>query len=232
MTFRFRQFGVEDQRSTMRVGTDAILLGAWADVTGANTILDIGTGCGVIALMLAQRSGGSIDAIEADPASAEEARENFRASRWNGRLRSFHGPVQDHAGGPYDLIVSNPPFFRNSMKPPAPGRRSARHNENLDTEQLIGQADRLAGPGGRLCLVLPYNDRALVCGTAMRRLFFLRRSLAVIPKPGKEPVRVLLEFGRTLPEKTVEEVLVLKDENGNMTPEYLELTGAYHQFSI
>src|SRR3954468_22106190 len=114
----------------MKVGTDAVLLGAWADVSDSKSILDIGTGCGVIALMLAQRNGGAtIDAVEIDEASAIQAKENFERSPW--KLNVFNTSIQEFAHPPYDLIVSNPPFFSESLLPPTTKRQLARHTKSL-----------------------------------------------------------------------------------------------------
>jgi tRNA1Val (adenine37-N6)-methyltransferase len=120
-TFRFKQFAVTDDRATMKVGTDAVLLGAWCPVGNANRILDIGTGSGVIALMLAQRSvaGAHIDAVELNTDDAQQAQANVQGSAWPSKVRVIHSAIQDHRpDAAYGLVVTNPPYFSNSLLPP------------------------------------------------------------------------------------------------------------------
>src|SRR5664279_2325982 len=146
MTFRFRQFSVEDDQSTMRIGTDAILLGAWADPSKAERILDIGTGCGVIALMMAQKSNARVDAIDINPESVEQACSNFTNSPWRERLTAFHRSFREHAktaDGAYDIIVTNPPWFTNSLRSNDERRNLARHHEDFDLSGLFEAANTM-----------------------------------------------------------------------------------------
>ena len=143
MSFRFKHFFVEDSRCAMKVGTDGVLLGRFAPMVQCSCarVLDVGTGCGLIALMIAQQAlKAQIDAIEIDKAAAEQARENFQASPWPDRLQAFAVRLQDwQPEKKYDLIVSNPPYFQNSLKNPDKGREIARHTDTLSYEELLAQ---------------------------------------------------------------------------------------------
>src|SRR5512133_2382473 len=136
-TFYFKQFKVEDGRSTMKVGTDAVLLAAIVEIEGAGKILEIGTGSGVIALILAQRSGARIDAIEIDRDSVSQAEENALNSPWKDRIDIIHSSLQEFAtqsSNNYDLIITNPPYFSNSLKSSDKKRNISRHNDSLNFE--------------------------------------------------------------------------------------------------
>lgn len=136
-SFQFKEFTVFHDKCAMKVGTDGVLLGAWTECDNCKDMLDIGTGCGLIALMLAQKSAAFIDAIEIDNTAAIQAADNFKNSKWSNRLTIIHKSLQVHANSTskkYDLIVSNPPFFENSLKTPLASRNIARHNEHLLTK--------------------------------------------------------------------------------------------------
>src|SRR5688572_25791334 len=150
--FRFKQFTVSHARSTMKVGTDAVLLGAWVSVDQAQSILDIGTGNGTIALMLAQRSSevASIEAVEIEATDALQAEENFKNSPWHAKIELHHTSIQNFfPQKKYDLIVSNPPYFNNSHRPPNERRHQARHTITLPYHELIDATVRLLNNGGK-----------------------------------------------------------------------------------
>lgn len=160
--FQFREFRIDQARAAFKVGTDAALLGSWIPVATARTILDIGCGTGVVALMLAQRNPDAlVDAIEPDMDSYLQAAENFASSPWPLRLRCFHTSLQDlaPATGTYDLIVSNPPFFAHSTKNPDTRKSSTRHEETLSLETLLALSGKLLNDHGQLALVLPFERR-------------------------------------------------------------------------
>lgn len=208
-TFRFKRFSVENRRSAMKVGTDGVLLGAWADVPGNLTeeyknlpnpvprILDIGAGTGLVSLMLAQRfPTASVTAIEIDSDSAKECAVNFRQSPWAGRLETVHDDfLAARLPAAYNLIVSNPPFFNNGAKAPDSARHIARHEDSLPLDRLIAQAsDLLESKLGSLALVLPVErcDEAVLAAEISR--LYLWRKVMVTTVPGKAPRRVLLQF--------------------------------------
>ena len=158
--FRFKKFAVNDDRSTMKVGTDAVLLGAWCPVTGVKRILDIGTGCGVIALMLAQRTPDDvrIDAVEMQEQDARQAMDNVLASPWPSKVNVHTARIQDFESEPYDLIVCNPPFFTASLLPPDPRRASVRHDHQLSRKALLQAVNRLLAPHGTFAAIIPASD--------------------------------------------------------------------------
>ena len=162
--FKFKQFQVEHSRAAMKVGTDAVLLGAWCGVDGVRTALDVGTGCGVIALMVAQRAPKArITAIDIDPEAVAEADENFAASPWGDRLSARQADFKQFATGErYDLIVSNPPYFMNGVLPSGDSRAMARHTTELSYHQLLQSAKPLLASGGRLAMVTPADCESQV----------------------------------------------------------------------
>src|SRR5436190_6902240 len=139
-TFRFKQFTIHQDKCAMKVGTDSVLLGSWVDTAQATDILDIGTGSGIIALMLAQKSFAQIDAIDVDGNACEQAEENFKSSPWMDRLHVIHQSFQDYATGTekkYDLIVSNPPYFQDAFKPAEESKLKAKHGDLLCFAELV-----------------------------------------------------------------------------------------------
>lgn len=178
--FRFKRFTIFHDRCAMKVGTDGVLLGAWCPVDGVHRVLDIGTGSGLIAIMAAQRISSHtddfhIDAIDIDESAALQASDNCAQSPWADHFSVTHTSLREACclTPPYDLIVSNPPYFRNSLKNPDPSRLLARHTDSLSYEELIGTSARLlAAPsealpsGGRMSLILPFEAKPELLGLA------------------------------------------------------------------
>ena len=228
--FEFKQFRIEQQRAAMKVGTDGVLLGAWTPVRDSRRILDIGTGTGLIALMLAQRSDAIIDAVEIDKPASEEAKLNFEQSRWSDRLKVFHTDFQlfaELSAESYDLIVSNPPFFVNSLKTSSAALSVARHNDMLTFGQLISGACKLLRKSGRLSLILPFESFAEFRESARLSGFYLHRTTRVIPRKGKLPKRILMEFSLETGYPLGDELTIL-DGEGEYTEEYRALTAPYY----
>ena len=229
-SFKFKQFSVKNECSAMKVGTDGVLLGAWVSLSGKEkTILDVGTGTGVIALMLAQRCGSAlITALDIDEPSVEEAAGNFADSPWNGRLKAIKGDFRSFENeNQYDLIVSNPPYFINSLKAPQERRNAARHNDTLSHNDLIKGASRLLKEGGRLAVVLPSDEGDLFAGTAFESGLFLKRICRVRTKSGSLPKRCLMEFSAEKKEPLVEEELIMQS-GAEFTPDYVSLTRDFY----
>ena len=227
--FRFKQFNIHHDRSTMKVGTDAVLLGAWADTHGARRVLDIGTGCGVIALMLAQRTTEAhIDAIEPDLHSFEEATTNVQDSPWHERMVVLQASAQNHRGEDlYDLIVSNPPFFNKSLLPPAETRANARHTQTLSFDDLLVAVSRLLAPEGQLAIILPAIEGDAFRKTATLYGLTCHRSTRFYSRPGKPQERWLMEFSRHGVE-TEANSLVLHGEGDAWSDEYRKLTEGFY----
>jgi len=228
--FEFKQFRIEQHKAAMKVGTDGVLLGAWTPVNDSNRILDVGTGTGLIALMLAQRSAAVIDAVEIDELACEEAKFNFEQSAWSNRLHVYHSDFQIFANlscEPYDLIVCNPPFFINSLKTSNAALSMARHNDMLSFNQLVFGARKLLCNIGRFCVIIPFSSCVEFRESARLAGLYLRQQTNVIPKSGRVPKRVMLEF-TVQPGYPIENELVVLDENGFYTEKYKTLTAPFY----
>ena len=230
--FRFKQFSVKHEKSTMKVGTDGVLLGAVADVDNAKEILDAGTGCGVIALILAQRSRARITAIDIDRASADEAAENFRNSPWSDRLVTLRESLQAHAlfaVEQYDAIVSNPPFFQNSLKNPDEKKMRARHNDSLPFDEFLESTTKLLKPDGALWVILPVNESRIFMEMAQQNGFLPEYQMLIHPKPGREANRRILKLTRQQNrQKQNSQSLIIRQEDGAFTDEYRKLTSEFY----
>ena len=181
----------------MRVGTDGVLLGAWTDVSSAQSILDIGTGTGVIALMLAQRSTAIINAIDIDAGAIQDATDNFEQSPWKNRLTASQISLQEFSSSmqkKYDCIVSNPPFFTSAQKPKQNNRLMARHTDSLSFDDLLINVGSLLLPRGKFSVVLPAEEEHAFQHQAGKYRLFLTRIIRVKPNPEKPITRVLMEF--------------------------------------
>lgn len=229
--FRFKQFVIRHGQCAMKVGTDGVLLGAWADVTGVTRALDVGTGSGLIAIMLAQRSNSLIDAVEIDPQACAQARENIHACPWGDRVKVHQASFQDFAVNTeyrYDLIISNPPFHKEDIKPFHPGRRMARHSETLDYKTIMAFSAERLNIHGKMALILPSGEAETAVQQAALAGMFCSRKTYVIPAPAKSPARVLLEFCHQ-PSACKEDWITI--ENGirnQFTPEYMALTRDFY----
>ncbi len=230
--FEFRQFSIRHDRCTMKVGTDGVLLGAWAPIEGAARVLDIGTGSGVIAIMLAQRlPSAQVEGVEIDPQSAGQASENMRLSPWSDSLRCHQTSFQDfyrQAGANYDLIVSNPPFFTGGTLSENQDRHAVRHAIKLPHGDLLLGVKKLLAPSGRFALILPLME-----GTRFRELaesygLYCRRCTSVRPRPGKPVARLLMGFSQDRG-SCLEDEMTLQEESGDERSEaYRSLTADFY----
>lgn len=214
----------------MKVGTDGVLLGAWVNINNAQSILDVGSGTGLIALMLAQRSNATIDAVEIDESSHLQAVDNVKKSTWSSRVRLINNSFQSFAseGIPaYDLIVSNPPYFVNSLKPPEMGRSFARHAEQLPHTELIEGVIKLVKPSGRFCGIFPYVEGNVFVASAAKKGLFCIRRLNVTSKPKGVVKRILVEFSFNR-QPIDESTLSIYSNDGGYTDEYKELTKDFY----
>ena len=213
----------------MKVGTDGVLVGAWASVRANDrTILDIGTGTGLIALMLAQRNPeAEVVAVEIDSESAAQARDNVAASLWSDRVTVEECAVQDFVSDrKFDLIVSNPPYFVDSQKCPDGSRNTARHTDTLSFSELMKAAERLLAPDGRFAVIVPAE--AAMSVVAAGNLHLVRRC-DVRTKPSAQPKRVMLEFSPRFEGAALREELTIGDgTNGGYSPEYVALTRDFY----
>ncbi len=232
--FHFKDFSIAQDRALMKVGTDGVLLGAWVEPGRAQTILDIGTGTGLIAGMLAQRTtDASITGIEIDEGSARQAAENMAATPWSERIRIVHISLQDFADTSdlsFDLIVSNPPFFTGGIQSPDPGRNSVRHTVSLSHTQLLETAVRLLRQEtGRLALILPHTEGNALIALARRYDLYVQRCTRVHPTKQLPAHRLLLELGGIPTDDAVPEELVIQEGGRNeWTSAYSKLTEQFY----
>ena len=228
--FHFKHFSLFHHRSTMKVGTDAILLGRWTEVKPTDVVLDIGTGCGLLPLMLSQKGVAQVDAVDIDRASIEEATVNFEASRWCDHLNAYCMDIADfHPDKKYDLVVSNPPFFSRYSKCDEDRKSRARHNDvSLSYTSLCAVAAGLLKPDGRFSVVLPVNVSDDFLHEAAEHGLFLHKRLSIIPMDGKEPNRFNLELGFGLAKKVDEAYFTIRDAEGRFTAQYVDFLKDYY----
>lgn len=213
----------------MKVGTDGVLLGAWAAVEGAGSILDIGTGTGLIALMVAQRNEAArVTAVDIDPASIVDARRNVAASPWQERIEVVECDIAGFSPGSlYDAVVSNPPYFSAALQPSDAGRAAARHTGLLTFDTLLESVDRLLTPDGRFSLVLPVDEGRRFRMSA-EGVLHLVHITEVWSTPHSGPVRELMEFRRPdFAGAAVADRLVIDDGSG-YSPGYRSLTEDFY----
>ena len=214
----------------MKVGTDAILLGRWTEVKPTDVVLDIGTGCGLLPLMLSQKGVALVDAVDIDKASIEEATINFEASQWREHLKAFCIDIVDfQTGKRYDLIVSNPPFFNRFSKCDTERKSRARHNDaGLSYGTICQEVGRLMQPDGRFALVLPADVSVEFLDTAERYGLYLHKRMTIVPIAGKEPNRVNLELGLGKCDCVFEETFIIRDADKRFTAQYNEFLKDYY----
>lgn len=224
--FRFKRFSVAHEKAAMKVGTDGVLLGAWCDVDSAVKVLDVGTGCGLIALMVAQRNPVcEILGIDIDADAIEEANLNFSNSLWSDRLEARWADFNDFAHrslGQYDLIVSNPPFFTQGSLPPVAQRKNARHTLSLSFGQLLSNAKRLLSPGGMIALITPIDAIQEIVELCVDNALNIKRKTEVVSIDGLPPKRVLWELSPS-PCVLVRSQLVIENPTSGYTLAYRAL---------
>ena len=229
-SFHFRQFCIHQDKCAMKVGTDAVLLGSWIKTGTAKRILDIGTGTGVIALMLAQKSNAMIDAIDIDENAWLQSKQNFISSPWFDRMHSRHISFQclvEEQPESYDLIVTNPPYFHHASKPIIPSRLNARHNEALTFDDLVSGVKKLLTPAGKFCLILPAKEGMEFLDKAQVNSLFCHHLVRVKTKADKCEKRFIMEFGFRFGLLTEEEI-ILQREDSAFTEDYINLTQDYY----
>ena len=228
--FHFKHFSLYHHRSTMKVGTDAILLGRWTEVNPTDIVLDIGTGCGLLPLMLLQKGVAHVDAVDIDKASIEEATINFEASQWRDHLKAYCTDVVDfESDKKYDLIVSNPPFFNRFSKCDSERKSRARHNDaGLSYATICREVCRLMQPEGRFALVLPYDVSDVFLEEAEKAGLYLHKRMTIIPIEGREPNRVNLELGFSKNVVIQEDTFVIRGAEKRFTAQYKEFLKDYY----
>lgn len=222
--FQFKQFTIHQDGCAMKVGTDGCLLGGWFDCTHSRRILDIGTGSGLIAIMAAQRCNAHVTGIEIDSNAAAQAKKNADNCPWSERIEIINTDILKYqAEEPFDTIVSNPPYFVNSLKCGTESRTLARHSDTLDCSSFFRKADELLTKEGEISIVIPtdlleeWKDAAALCGFCPSRVTYIKTT------PRKAPKRVLVEFIRAFRCNTITSTLVLEDSPGVYSKEAQEI---------
>lgn len=230
--FEFKRFRVYHDKCAMKVGTDGVLLGAWADVEGCRRILDIGCGSALVALMVAQRvEDAQVVGVEIDVPAARQAAENCAASPFADRLSVVCTDIANYEDDDkFDCILSNPPFFEESLLPPDARRAAARHTQGLTGKCLIAHAKRLMRPGALFHVVLPSISKEAFVGQCALQGLSLRKQTEVVTREGKTPKRVLLSFVNDVaPQRPLRDTLVLLDRYSNDRSEaYATLTKDFY----
>lgn len=227
--FSFKQFTIRHDRCAMKVGTDGVLLGAWTDLSHSHHILDIGTGTGLIALMLAQRCPEArITAIDIDRDAIGQAKENIQASPWKDRVKAELQDVCTYQEeGLFDTIVSNPPYFIDSLKCPDQQRNTARHADTLDAGRLLLKVSELLIHDGRFSIILPAEQAEELLSSAASLGLYPSRQTWVITRPGLSPKRILLELRKT-PTTFQPDELVIELERHVYSEDYIALTKEFY----
>lgn len=231
--FQFKKFKIVQSNTAMKVGTDGVLLGAWTPSDDALRILDVGTGTGLIALMLAQRnSEAHIDAIDIDGGAVADAQTNVLSSPWFDRINVLRADFNTYANScddKYDLIVSNPPFFEDGNHAPEKSRALARHSIGLSPEQLLENTCRLLHEDGRLALILPPNVHAKYLALANKTGLHQQSMMTVYPTPQKPAVRILSLWGwRLVKEQKVESMVLESGGRHVYSEDYKMLTKDFY----
>lgn len=231
-SFAFKQFIIKQDKCAMKVGTDAVLLGAWIFPNGSKQILDIGTGTGVISLMLAQKTDAHIDAIDIDTNAFNQATQNASESKFSSQISVIHSSLQEYSkmtDKKYNLIVTNPPYFEQSLKSSDEQRSFARHADVLPFEELIDGVIKLLDPKGKFCLILPTLEAEKFRALAQKRGLFLSKLLRVKSKVNKDiDKRHLMQFEFTPTEFSEKTIAIELDERHQYTDDYKQLTKDYY----
>jgi tRNA1Val (adenine37-N6)-methyltransferase len=229
--FQFKKFTVMHDRCAMKVGTDGVLLGAWATPPENGAILDVGTGSGLIALMLAQKSNANITGIEIDLQAAEQARENVEQTPWRNRIHIEHSTFQKHVNVTsknYDMVITNPPFFADSLNAPELNRTNARHQTELRMEELFAGVKKVLKPQGCFCMIYPVEKEPELLLMASVSSLYPYRIMYVKPTPRLPPKRMLINFCmKKVPLKS-ENLVIESVKRHNYTEQYKKLTKDYY----
>ncbi len=230
--FQFKQFTVYHDLCAMKVGFDGVLLGAWTPINHTEkTILDVGCGSGLIALMIAQRSNAQIDAIDIDKGAIQQTTLNVNASKWSDRIAAYHTALQDFSIDKkelYDLIISNPPYFVDSLKAPNSKRSTARHTDSLTHEELLQYASYILKKTGRICIILPVSEGLICIETAKKYQLNCYQKVYVHPKPNTLAKRLLLEFGFRNHITESSSLIIETDKRHQYSDDYISLTKEFY----
>ena len=226
--FSFKKFTIHQDKTAMKVTTDACILGAYTDVHHAKRILDIGTGTGLLTLMSAQRTEAEIEGIEIDEVSYNQAVENVNESIFQDKIKIHHTDIQSfEPRNRYDLIVSNPPFFQNHLKAETQARNNALHTDTLSFEDLLNSVIRLLSPNGTFVVLLPAYQSLVLEEMAKELGLFTNKKLNIHHREGSKILRIITTFGFTKTE-IKEETLLIKNLDESYSIDFQELMKDYY----
>lgn len=232
--FEFKQFSIHHDKCAMKVNTDGIILGAWVDLTQCHRILDVGTGTGLIALMVAQRNAHSpshITAVEIDHDAAQQAQENVAASPWPKTVEVIHGDVmQWRTSQRFDHLISNPPYFANALINPSQQKTTARHQNSLTLPQLLTKAHELTTDKGKLSLILPAEIMVKLLQISHDYGWFKKRVLNIKHNKDRQILRMCVEFTKLSQEngRMEEKLLPIRNEDNSYTHDYKRLCREFY----
>lgn len=228
--FRFKQFTIHQDRCAFKVGTDGVLLGAAASVGGAERVLDVGAGTGLISLMIAQRSGAMITAIEPDEGSFSQLVENVSASAWKERIEVINVTLQEYSlsGSKFDLIVSNPPYFADSIRNPDQRKSSTRHNDSLPQSELLAGVSELLSENGMFQVIMPYAEGTVLIAEAALSGLYCVDILKIKPLPSSSVRRLVITFSRHKGNIRERFLTIEHGQRHDFTMEYIELTKDFY----
>ena len=229
-SFRFKQFTIQQDKTAMKVGTDSILLGSWLNVkTKYHSILDVGTGTGILALMMAQKTANStITALEIDLDAYNEAEKNIKASPWKERIQLISTDARQWStDDKFDLIISNPPYFTGSILPKDTSKKNARHQAGFNLKNLVEIWCSLGSKDSDMACILPVNESKKMIAFVKAEKYYLKKYLTVQTKPKSEPSRAIMVFSK---EKTPTKrsKLSIYSDSGTYSEEYIALTKDFY----
>ena len=234
--FSFKQFTIHQDQTAMKVTTDACILGAYTQMQGAKSMLDIGTGTGLLSLMLAQRSEAKIDAIEIDESAYNQAVVNVNESIFKDKITMYNSSIQDFAFNLgvkglrlclYDLIISNPPFFQNHLKSETSARNNSIHTDTLSFENLLEVVLRLLNPNGTFVVLLPLYESSLFEQLAISKALYPQKKLTIRHRKGSKILRIITTFGR-IKKEIINEELIIKNPDESYTSDFQGLLKDYY----
>jgi tRNA1Val (adenine37-N6)-methyltransferase len=229
--FNFKKFSIHQNNAAMKIGTDGILIGAWVNVSKKFKALDIGSGTGIISIMLCQRNLNlELDSIELSPSAIMDAKINIENCNWSDRIKLFHQSLKDfHPNSKYDLIVSNPPYFKKSLQPSNSERSKARHQNDLKLEDILKFSKQHLTKDGSLNIILPFEQKSEAIEFAKKYGLNHIRECTVYPKPKKAPHRILIEFSRNENKQIIKESLFIEEAGRhNYSEDYKKLTREFY----
>ncbi len=229
--FRFRQFTIHQDQCAMKVSTDACILGAWfaSRLGNSKSALDVGTGTGLLMLMLAQKNNLKIDGIELDHPAFLQLRENLESSNWKNNLMALPGDARNFSfSKKYDFIISNPPFFENDLPSPSLAKNQAKHDSTLTLAELVRIIDENLESQGSFGLLVPYHRMDWLIELCYSKNFFISEKLLIRQTPGHNHFRALLHFSRIKKESVMSGELIIKDANDQYTESFTALMKDYY----